>query len=64
MPATAVTAAEISWPSVVGTTYQVGSSTDLNGFAPFGGPIAGDDTIKMVYDSPLVTKKFYQVSDD
>jgi hypothetical protein len=63
LAATSAPAAEISWESTTGMTYNVGSSTDLNGFAPFAGPFAGNDSIQRVYDSPLVGKKFYQVSE-
>ncbi|MCB1130877.1 MAG: carbohydrate binding domain-containing protein [Verrucomicrobiae bacterium] len=54
-------AAEISWQSVTGQSYQLRSSIDLSGWSPFGGVITGDNTMKAVYDSPLTTKKFYQL---
>lgn len=54
-------AAEISWQSLSGKSYQVRSSTDLSGWSPLGGVITGNNTLKAVYDTPLVTKKFYQL---
>ncbi|MFZ9935579.1 MAG: carbohydrate binding domain-containing protein [Luteolibacter sp.] len=54
-------AAEISWQSVTGQSYQLRSSTDLSDWSPIGGTITGDNTLKAVYDSPLVTRKFYQL---
>ena len=58
---TAASAAEISWQSVTGQTYQLRSSTDLSGWTPLGAVITGNNSIKAVYDTPLVTKKFYQL---
>jgi len=54
-------AAEVSWQSITGQSYQVRSSTDLAGWSPFGGVISGNNSIKKVYDTPLMTKKFYQL---
>lgn len=53
--------AEISWQSVAGQSYQLRSSTDLSGWAPFGGTINGNGSIRRAYDTPIVTKKFYQL---
>jgi hypothetical protein len=64
LAATAVPAAEISWPSKSGLTYGVNSSLNLDGFAPFAGPFDGNNSILKVYDAPLVGRKFYQVTED
>lgn len=58
---TSASAAEISWQSVTGQSYQVRSSTDLSGWSSFSGVITGNNGLKAVYDTPLVTKKFYQL---
>lgn len=59
--ATTAAAAEISWKSITGQSYQVRSSTDLSGWSDLGGMITGNNTMKAVYDTPLVAKKFYQL---
>ena len=40
------------------------SSSNLNGFTPFAGPFAGNNSIMKVYDTALVTRKFYQVTEN
>ncbi|NQX01278.1 hypothetical protein HQ447_11520 [bacterium] len=58
---TSASAAEISWQSVTGQTYQLRSSSDLSGWTPLGAAITGNNSLKAMYDTPLVTKKFYQL---
>lgn len=61
LPATAVPAVEISWPAALNKSYQVQSSGDLTTWANFGGVVAGDNTVKAVYDTRVAPKKFYKV---
>jgi hypothetical protein len=63
LPATSVATVEISWPSTVGKAYQVQSSGDLATWANFGGVVTGNNTIKAVYDTMVVPKKFYKVGE-
>jgi hypothetical protein len=59
--ATVASAAEVSWPSANGTSYQPQRSTTLGGWLDLGSPVTGDGTVKTVYDSPLTDKQFYRV---
>jgi hypothetical protein len=61
LAATVTPTVEISWLSKTGKNYQVGSSPDLSGWSNLGGVIAGDGSIKAVYDSMVDPKKFYRV---
>lgn len=62
LPATAVASVEISWPAAMGKNYQVQSSVNLATWSNFGGVVAGDNTIKAVYDPKVLSRKFYKVS--
>ena len=61
LAATAVNAAEVSWPSALGKNYQVQSSGDLSVWADFGGVVPGDGSILAVYNAMVDPKKFYRV---
>ena len=61
LPATAVPSVEISWPAASGKNYQVQSSVNLATWSNFGGVVAGNNTIKAVYDPKVLPKKFYKV---
>jgi hypothetical protein len=63
LAASKLPAVEISWPSKVGQTYQVESSTNLVNWSNFGGVITGDNSIKSVYDTMGIPSKFYKVGE-
>lgn len=59
--ATSVPAVEVSWPSVAGVNYQVRSSTDLQGWTNLGPVVAGNDTVKSVFEALAPPRKFFSV---
>ena len=63
LPVTVSPAAEISWQTKSGVSYQPESSSTLSGWLDFGEPVTGDGNVKAIYDdSPLVGSKFYRIS--
>lgn len=57
-----VPAHKIQWLTVSGTTYQVQVSFDLQDWINFGSPIAGDGTVKFLFDEiGSKPQKFYRV---
>lgn len=63
LPATTTPGVRISWDTLVGSTYQVRSSTTLSGWTNFGSPVTGDGNIWSVTDTITPPAKFYQVSE-
>lgn len=61
--ASTLPALKVSWQSEVGKNYQVRSSVDLNAWSDFGGVIAGDNSIKSVYDTMVDPSQFYKVGE-
>ena len=63
LPTTTTPGVRISWDTLVGSTYQVRSSTTLGGWTDFGSAITGDGEIWSVTDTITPPAKFYQVSE-
>lgn len=61
--AATIPAVEISWLSIAGWDYQVQSSLNLSSWSNFSGVIAGDGSVKSVYDTMENSAKFYKVGE-
>lgn len=59
--ATSAPAVEVSWPSESGVNYQVRSSTDLQSWTDLGPVVAGNDSIKSVFEAIAPPRKFFSV---
>ena len=60
---TTAPAVKISWPSTTGKSTRVQASYDLVNWSDFSAVIAGDNSVKSVYDSVVDAKKFYKVGE-
>jgi hypothetical protein len=63
LAATATAAVELSWPGVVGRTYQAEGSGNLLDWSDFGGPAAGRGSVFSLTDPVTPANRFYRVRD-